>query len=434
VTAEIGFNAENPGAGDYRYNRNFAPPLHLVPYSYAAQSPTGPIRTWLVLCESKTTVVSGVPIPNSPTSWFWNVRVGDRLQIGASGPIYTIAGPDLTGRRPNPNLNGLANPERYVNWGPPTGFSSVPSNLDLNGDGFPDQEFLILLNGRDDDGDGYVDEAFDGIDNDGDGLVDPGFNGIDDNGNGIVDEPQEMFIHMVGGSVTYVTGQGLGVLNEFEQESAPFGLPAFQPAVARDSAPTILRRPLPSPKARELSLPTGVLIDMTSASPFDPIDIWERSRLPVDWNTGYVDIMINPNGQITASTYGGQSRGLSADVPFLHFWITDAEDVLEPDYTRMYSSRTPPAPAPPPIQPILPLPEGTRLPNGEVARGEGTLKGHRRLVSVNTRTGQITTSTPTTFDISGLVWTTTTNPPVDTRAIVLGRPYRQAEAGVKEQP
>ncbi len=35
----------------------------------------------------------------------------------------------------------------------------------------------IVVNGQDDDGDGWVDEGFDGIDNDGDGVIDPGFNG-----------------------------------------------------------------------------------------------------------------------------------------------------------------------------------------------------------------------------------------------------------------
>ncbi len=45
------------------------------------------------------------------------------------------------------------------------------------GPGSSNAEFLILLNGKDDDNDGFTDEIFDGIDNDGDGIIDPGFNG-----------------------------------------------------------------------------------------------------------------------------------------------------------------------------------------------------------------------------------------------------------------
>src|SRR5262249_53547783 len=31
--------------------------------------------------------------PNPPTSWFWNIRVGDRIQLNNAGPWYTIVGP-----------------------------------------------------------------------------------------------------------------------------------------------------------------------------------------------------------------------------------------------------------------------------------------------------------------------------------------------------
>ena len=29
----------------------------------------------------------------NPTSWFWNIRIGDKLQINNSGPWYTVVGP-----------------------------------------------------------------------------------------------------------------------------------------------------------------------------------------------------------------------------------------------------------------------------------------------------------------------------------------------------
>ena len=46
-------------------------------------------------------VLNGVAIdmPNPPTNWSWNIRVGDKLQINQAGPWYTVVGPVVT---PNP--------------------------------------------------------------------------------------------------------------------------------------------------------------------------------------------------------------------------------------------------------------------------------------------------------------------------------------------
>jgi prepilin-type N-terminal cleavage/methylation domain-containing protein len=51
-------------------------------------------------------------LPNSPTSWFWNIRIGDRFQINQAGPWYTVVGP-MT-RTP-----AAGNSEMFVNVGPP---------------------------------------------------------------------------------------------------------------------------------------------------------------------------------------------------------------------------------------------------------------------------------------------------------------------------
>ena len=32
-------------------------------------------------------------MPNPPTNWFWNIRVGDKIQINNAGPWYTVVGP-----------------------------------------------------------------------------------------------------------------------------------------------------------------------------------------------------------------------------------------------------------------------------------------------------------------------------------------------------
>jgi hypothetical protein len=90
------------------------------------------------------------------------------------------AGPDRVG-----------NHERFVNDGKVVR-SGLGVNLSLPTNAY--FETLILVNGRDDNGNGYVDESFDGLDNDGDGITDPGYNGLDDNGDGVVDEFAELAI------------------------------------------------------------------------------------------------------------------------------------------------------------------------------------------------------------------------------------------------
>ena len=45
---------------------------------------------------------------NSPTSWYWNIRIGDKIQLNNTGIWYTIVGP----------MN-IYNPELFVNVGDP---------------------------------------------------------------------------------------------------------------------------------------------------------------------------------------------------------------------------------------------------------------------------------------------------------------------------
>ncbi len=49
---------------------------------------------------------------NPPTSWFWNIRVGDKIQINNGGPWYTVVGPMV-------NDSSSGNSEMFVNVGPP---------------------------------------------------------------------------------------------------------------------------------------------------------------------------------------------------------------------------------------------------------------------------------------------------------------------------
>ncbi len=46
---------------------------------------------------------------NPPTSWYWNIRIGDKIQINNTGIYYTVVGP----------MNTRPNPELFVNIGTP---------------------------------------------------------------------------------------------------------------------------------------------------------------------------------------------------------------------------------------------------------------------------------------------------------------------------
>ena len=100
----------------------------------------------LVLEEA---VLDATGLPATPTSWFWNIRVGEQVQLNNAGPWYTVCGPNVA-----------YSPEGFVNVGPP----GTVSPLSRNG---ASPEFLLLVNGRDDNANGWIDEGFDGVDNDG---------------------------------------------------------------------------------------------------------------------------------------------------------------------------------------------------------------------------------------------------------------------------
>src|SRR5262249_44823676 len=120
----------------------------------------------------------GTTLPNPPTSWYWNIRIGDQIQINNAGPWYTVVGP-MAIPPAGTTLNGTfyANPEMFVNVGPPGVIFSSTINPGVTGTSplnrltsLPD--FLFVVNGQDDNKNGWVDEGWDGVDNDGDTWVD----------------------------------------------------------------------------------------------------------------------------------------------------------------------------------------------------------------------------------------------------------------------
>jgi len=288
-------------------------------------------------------------VRNNPTSWFWNVRVGDKIRIGKSGWLYTVTGPMVLGPAdgnvelfvnvgvpgtPSPLAQGmetLAYPTGNTPWGGTTPWGQ--------------REFLFLVNGRDDNGNGLVDEGFDGIDNDLDSAY---------------DEPDEWEAERWVGGVASATGS-----NEFSL-SLPY---------------TIVRRPVPSPSARETALPADVVVDMTTwASSFGS----ERSRLPVDRYTGYVDIMFSPRGEVIPTTIYSTPASSPMTDAFYHFWLAERQDLHDPIIPSS-DSDTPSSP------PFLPITQGL------VAGATNALKGEQRIVTLFTRTGQVVTNSSATF-------------------------------------
>jgi type II secretory pathway pseudopilin PulG len=302
------FAAIEPG-GDYTEGRVFindawadpmpvAPPGHRVVYE-SLFDPAG--------------------MPNARTSWAWNVRVGDRFRFGDSGRWYTVIGPVAQG-----------NPELFVNYVPAGG------TFPMSADGVQ-REFLWLVNGQDDDRDGYVDEAWDGLDNDLDGAI---------------DNP--------------APGNG-----DWEAE-AWLGTERSQGAT--NATYTLSRRPVLTRSARETQLPAGTFIDLTTWD-----STRERSRLPV-LPGGLVEILINPSGQVVPTTLYSSPSSAGLGASFMHFWLCELDDLHQPVLQANVPYRLP-MPVDTPLYPAA----------GDTNWRSAPLTGERRLVTLFARTGNVVT-------------------------------------------
>jgi len=342
-----------------------APPWPIVggglyPYPAAAQGAPS------VLMIEECPVDTGTGLPNEPTSWFWNIRVGEKIQIGNAGRSYTVVGPITT-------TAAGGNPDWFVNDGLPGSTPQLQRMYTLPNGGFVTRqvEYLFLVNGLDDDVDGFVDDGWDGVDNNLNGIVDDA---------GEWTEAEQWQGSLAGGqdvskTVTSVPGGTLGFLNQ------PYA---------------ITRRPVPSSKGREIALPSGVVIDLTTWS-----TTGERSRLPVvalngsiqvspsmNQNNGYVEFLVNPDGTVVTTTLysSPSSSGLSSS--FFHFWLAERTDVTAPIPN--------PNPNPRPTLPVGLIPQ--QLLQGGTYPPVPRIKGEYRLVTVFSRSGQITTNDNVPFD------------------------------------
>lgn len=324
------------------------------------------------------------PILNNPTSWFWNVRLGDQIQIGDQGRKYTIVGPCRISPFSAPGSPNFGNPELFVNDGPPGSqpqFARVYTDQFLNQSSPYFVEYLLVVNGQDDDANGFIDDGWDGFDN---------------NYNGTFDE-----------AVSNYNGFTMTEWTEVEQwlgaERGRVGAFSYTAALAdttRNLPPpsnyTISRRPVVSPGARETALPTNVVIDATSWN-----TTAERSRLPIDRNSHFVDILLNPNGQAVLQTTYSNPTSVGENATFYHFWLSERADVHEfTDVWGINTGTNPPTPNPNPNAPtsIFHLPIPASFTGGLATPPTLFLTGERMLVTLFGRTGQITSNSVEFFN------------------------------------
>lgn len=215
-------------------------------------------QPWLVL-EAAVYDAHGLPL--APTSWMWNVRVGDKVQVQNAGPWYTVVGPMAVGP-------AKGNAEMFVNVGPPGTTLLTRQIQGPKGPLVSTPDFLLLVNGRDDNGNGWTDE----------GLAGP---------------EQERWVGSIGMA---------NVLNV---------------------AYTISRRPIPLPNAREIALPSDVVIDLTNWA-----TTRERSRLPAPSPlVNYLDIVLNPDGTLLPTTASSNFNAVGMDGAFIHLWLSERGDM-----------------------------------------------------------------------------------------------------------
>jgi hypothetical protein len=77
----------------------------------------------------------------------------------------------------------------------------------------------------------------------------------------------------------------------------------------------IRRRPLPGLNTREVALPTQIVVDAA------------RSKLPINPQTGAVDILVNPDGTAAPSLPYGVPSSISMGGTFFDCWLSERSDI-----------------------------------------------------------------------------------------------------------
>ncbi len=342
----------------------------------------------LMVEECPINTVTG--LPNEPTSWFWNVRIGETIQIGNSGDLYTVVGPMAI--QPN-----AGNTDLFVNDGAPGSTPQVQRTYPTAGGGTVtvQVEYLFLVNRQDDaPQDGFVDNLWNGL----------AFSTQSNNGNSLTE-----------------------LWTEYEAEAWLGALSSLQPALVNgvvtpgpgvNLSYTINRRPVPSARGREIQLPSNVVIDLTSWG-----TTLERSRLPAqafNQSTGSVDILVYPNGQVVPTMNYSTPASVGLSGPFFHFWLAERTDVAAINVNPSTGNYVPLVPG---QNVYLPVGNIQQIPGQAQTPFPGPrIKGEYRLVSVFTRNGQVTTNDNVLFD----------NPlaPQNGQTYNASLPFLQAQQGI----
>jgi prepilin-type N-terminal cleavage/methylation domain-containing protein len=350
----------------------------------ATATPTQPTNVLILEEAPGTWTLTGATytyLPNPPTNWFWTVRVGDKVQINNAGPWLTVIGPLFV-------PPGAGNSELFVNVGA-SGVGSSLSYTSTAPDGITTQtitpEYLMLVNGLDDNHNGFVDEEWDGVDNDGDGNI--------DNNN-----PS--------------TGK-----NEWiENEQWPGALGT---QIVTSATYTIQRRPTPTINAREVALPSNVVIDASSWNLTN-----ERTRVPgaaFNQFSGAIEFLVNPDGTVVPTTIYSTPTSIGMSGAFFHFWLAERSDIYAPPATANGGTQNLMASLGVTGFPfLLPQPRGADVSGANpydalVATTPSlpVLKGEMRIVTLFTRSGQISTNDNPSFNV-----------------LSVDQPYIQAQQGV----
>ena len=305
-----------------------------------------------------------VSLPNEATSWFWNIRLGDKIQIGDTENIYTVVGPIEVNAYPSNGNNG-GNSELFVNA---TTYPTRYINLGINTNTTTiSVDYLYVVNARDDDGNGVVDDGHNGI-------------------------------LPASGTPYYEPEKWLGKYSQLQNNTAFTSFPSDLPY-------NITRRPAPVARGREVSLPTNVVIDLTTWNTNIFAAGSERSRLPVNAYTGYVDILVNPDGTVVPTTIFSSPASFGMGGAFFHLWLADRSDVVAPVFPVAKSS-----------PPYLPVPKGL----APALFGGQEIKGNYGLLTLFSRTGQISANQNMTFDAAN----------VGTTSYNLTLPFVPAQQGI----
>ena len=154
----------------------------------------------------------------------------------------------------------------------------------------------------------------------------------------------------------------------------------------------IRRRPAPSANAKEIALPSNVVIDLTTV-----LTTKERSRVPMDRFSGSVDLMVYPDSRVVPTVAYSSPSSVGMSAAFLHLWLAERADVFAPAANAINPNAAPTLPIDVAAAPNPVNPQGPPL----SIFGGARVAGEYRIVTVFCRTGRVVATTNPPFDAAG---------------------------------